>query len=151
MISYHITTWCHNPEDQNLNLHCHENFNFHKYQLIFVSLLCVIYSSHAGVYHLWLDLSIRLFMKVLPTYMWADTLTLLSYAWDPLYAWKSTFVYEGTSYWHVYGENTNPHMAWSLLQPVLSEPLVLSPACFVWVSLAGMSELTTALVLCSGS
>jgi len=25
LVSYHITTWCHNPEDHNLNLHCCEN------------------------------------------------------------------------------------------------------------------------------
>jgi len=25
LISYHITTWHHNPEDHNLNLYCHEN------------------------------------------------------------------------------------------------------------------------------
>jgi len=25
IVSYHITTWCHNPEDHNMNLQCHEN------------------------------------------------------------------------------------------------------------------------------
>jgi len=25
LVSYNVTAWCHNSEDYNLNLHCHEN------------------------------------------------------------------------------------------------------------------------------
>jgi hypothetical protein len=25
LVSYHITTWCHIPQDNDLNLHCHNN------------------------------------------------------------------------------------------------------------------------------
>jgi hypothetical protein len=25
LVSYHITTWHYNPEDSDMNLHCHEN------------------------------------------------------------------------------------------------------------------------------
>jgi len=25
MVSYHITTWCRNSEDHDMNLHCHED------------------------------------------------------------------------------------------------------------------------------
>jgi hypothetical protein len=31
MVSYHITTWCHSPEDHNLNHHC-ENLRSHNIQ-----------------------------------------------------------------------------------------------------------------------
>jgi len=26
LVSYHITAWCHNPDDNNMNFHHHENF-----------------------------------------------------------------------------------------------------------------------------
>jgi len=31
LVSYHITTRCHNPEDQDLNLHCCENLKLSKF------------------------------------------------------------------------------------------------------------------------
>jgi hypothetical protein len=55
LVSYHITTWSHNPEDHDLNLHrletlkthnyedglryCDDNNNFHKSQSISLKLL----------------------------------------------------------------------------------------------------------------
>jgi hypothetical protein len=29
LVSYHITTWCHNPEDHDLNIHHCENLKSH--------------------------------------------------------------------------------------------------------------------------
>jgi hypothetical protein len=42
LVSYHNTTWHHNPEEFDLNLHCHEN-NIH---YINHSLLCSVEFSH---------------------------------------------------------------------------------------------------------
>jgi len=36
VVSYHITTQCHNQKDHDLNLHHHKNLKSHKYTVSFV-------------------------------------------------------------------------------------------------------------------
>jgi hypothetical protein len=39
IVSYHITTWCHNPEDHNMNLQCHENKSCKRGVVVKIALL----------------------------------------------------------------------------------------------------------------
>jgi len=52
MVSYHNTTWCHNPENLDLNFHCHENLKswmmiqFYLYQKITIIIMASIENDH---------------------------------------------------------------------------------------------------------
>jgi hypothetical protein len=50
LVSYHITMWCHNPEEYDLILHCHENPRF-CIQFVYNIMLTLFHKLSHMVYH----------------------------------------------------------------------------------------------------
>jgi hypothetical protein len=80
LVSYHNTAWCHNPEDFDLDIHCHENLESHvSIWLQFISVNFLWHNSEfclVNVFLLWIFRPLNtIFYAFLPFFMFLFEIT----------------------------------------------------------------------------